>query len=1236
MLVIRRNPERLEKAKYIKRWKGKDGKWKYLYKKSSKQYSKKPVENNKPQKMSREDLPDNIIYHTSPSKIEKIKDRKGNFKDSLFFSADEYSMSSGKTTTYAMDIDNMEFLSPSQFFYDDDYEKLNDIVSDVENYADVDNEMAQGLLDGSEDPFEIIEDGEMAGDLSWFIQGKQGESAKILGYDGAESEDEQGTVYIVPMIGRESDLIEVVEDMGKSMLVIGMKQAHQKLAEKHGVSVSKIEKEIRIGEKEELEHTSDKLEAHKIAMDHIFEDPEYYKKLSEAGLVEKAVKDLNSWKKKLSAILSGEKMSKSLFLRKGKSYPIGTKRTWSGKDYKKVAGGVSGKGKWVRTYTKTEGRGEKQAIRNVMRKIQSASSMEDLAQIISENMSRFKDDSGKTLPVVKEFMSAARGTESGKKKEKVPSTGRILKDTPSSDEILTMLKEKGLYTAKRHASHVAPYEDIKATEEAIRRGENVKQNKEFLKEDVEDLVGSIKDHPGEKEEVKIPDNASSSFKNNAEHAVKNGIDYKIETNRYTKKEEVVYLGTPEEYTAQKDKKTFSDMNDDPVFLTEDQKNSGVSISYPINRSVTIPVAGDPGVSSVVQYEIKPTKQKIVVKKESNIVDFPRKPPTAQEINDKAKKQALQSIANRSGMTLEEVQKISDDFKENNPRKKINIQDIEADVARIKDDQNKDPVDSPEIKEAKNKIRLLQKNQKTMKDVNKIVKNKKMSDEEKIKSLGEDFNLPEHKARGLMEPDFAGRVGFASYQLTNNNAKIKAAINKITDLERRSQQKEAFKPISFDGGSIDIQDDRVVIDHDVKPDRDTISRLKGRGFRWTPSIGSWTRKHTRQAVIDAKQVMNVPLSKSMYMVKDGRLLKAKYISKKYINGKWVYKYTEGSRQAAGPDKPKQMIPAGKFNAGDYFTKTNDPNATPESVMKHATPEVKAKIAATEAKLKNITPTINKYRKINGEGAAAVYSPERQKIHESIIMKMFTSDKMAKAMPEAGKQPTFTMLGGRGGSGKSWFNGKVYDPNTTIVMDSDEIKGQLPEYEGWNAFEVHEESSDILEKAVAMAKEYGLNIVIDATMKTTSSAVERVLDFKKAGYDIKAHYMHAPRHISAQRAVSRFGGKSGRYVPVGVVLSNVSNEKTFDAVKNYASSWSFHDSSGNPPPDLISKKNGALKLAKAIENSSKSVKADPHDMYDFGPVTDPKDYSDDLKRMIEKNRPTVKKSRIVVRNGLSGKK
>ena len=52
------------------------------------------------------------------------------------------------------------------------------------------------------------------------------------------------------------------------------------IAAKHGVEKDKLEKQLEKGIKVEAEHTTDKAIAKEIAMDHLFEDPKYYDKLS--------------------------------------------------------------------------------------------------------------------------------------------------------------------------------------------------------------------------------------------------------------------------------------------------------------------------------------------------------------------------------------------------------------------------------------------------------------------------------------------------------------------------------------------------------------------------------------------------------------------------------------------------------------------------------------------------------------------------------------------------------------------------------------------------------------------------------------------------------------------------------------------------------------------------------------------------------------------------------------------
>lgn len=63
----------------------------------------------------------------------------------------------------------------------------------------------------------------------------------------------------------------------------------EKLAEKHGVSVEHINRQIRMGIEEEREHTSDLGLRIEIAMDHLFKNPNYYDDLKKVEAPEKEV-----------------------------------------------------------------------------------------------------------------------------------------------------------------------------------------------------------------------------------------------------------------------------------------------------------------------------------------------------------------------------------------------------------------------------------------------------------------------------------------------------------------------------------------------------------------------------------------------------------------------------------------------------------------------------------------------------------------------------------------------------------------------------------------------------------------------------------------------------------------------------------------------------------------------------------------------------------------------------------
>lgn len=250
----------------------------------------------------------------------------------------------------------------------------------------------------------------------------------------------------------------------------------------------------------------------------------------------------------------------------------------------------------------------------------------------------------------------------------------------------------------------------------------------------------------------------------------------------------------------------------------------------------------------------------------------------------------------------------------------------------------------------------------------------------------------------------------------------------------------------------------------------------------------------------------------------------------------------------------------FSAKDFF-EDNDKEVSAEDILKEFSPDDIAKIEQVEAKLEDVIETIKLFK--SGE----VYSPERVILHGRIADILLSDNVIERATPTE-QSHIFILLGGRGGSGKSWFKGRVYDPSEFVVLDADEIKEMLPEYQEWNAFQVHEESGEIFDAITDFALSLGLNIVHDSTLKTEKKAIELIQKFKEEGYRIEVHYMYLPRDKAAKRALKRFLN-NGRYVPIEVILGNITNELCFDSVKQLVDVWSFrsNDVSEGEEPILL---------------------------------------------------------------------
>jgi predicted ABC-type ATPase len=194
----------------------------------------------------------------------------------------------------------------------------------------------------------------------------------------------------------------------------------------------------------------------------------------------------------------------------------------------------------------------------------------------------------------------------------------------------------------------------------------------------------------------------------------------------------------------------------------------------------------------------------------------------------------------------------------------------------------------------------------------------------------------------------------------------------------------------------------------------------------------------------------------------------------------------------------------------------------------------------------------------------YTPAREAVHERVLNQIFTPSAVAAAVPAPGEKPQLHVLGGRGGSGKSFITkaeGPV-DASKALLLDSDKIKSLLPEYQGWNAALLHEEATHILNKADDLATHLKINTIHDGTLKTLGSVATRIAKYKAAGYDVNGYFVHTTPATAADRALGRFmrGGERGRYVPPAVILANKTNEESFDKLKNGFKTWKLYDNNG----------------------------------------------------------------------------
>jgi Domain of unknown function (DUF3560)/Large polyvalent protein associated domain 29 len=164
-----------------------------------------------------------------------------------------------------------------------------------------------------------------------------------------------------------------------------------------------------------------------------------------------------------------------------------------------------------------------------------------------------------------------------------------------------------------------------------------------------------------------------------------------------------------------------------------------------------------------------------------------------------------------------------------------LQSIETNTAISSDDPDA-------IAKLKRKIEAAELSQERMKEANKIIKSAKLSTQEKVLWLQENGHEP-----SLLTGDYIERIGYAGYQLSNNNANIRSMKLRLVELEQQLQRAEQADKEETDCPELGLKvvqnnlENRVQIVFPGKPSETVRSILKANGFKWAPSQGAWQRK-----------------------------------------------------------------------------------------------------------------------------------------------------------------------------------------------------------------------------------------------------------------------------------------------------------------------------------------------------------------------------------------------------------
>lgn len=163
-----------------------------------------------------------------------------------------------------------------------------------------------------------------------------------------------------------------------------------------------------------------------------------------------------------------------------------------------------------------------------------------------------------------------------------------------------------------------------------------------------------------------------------------------------------------------------------------------------------------------------------------------------------------------------------------------------------------------LEEIKHKLEACEARQTLMKAANAIMRKHHYQDSPELRAALEPHGLRGLIVTKLLEPDCCKRRGFPDYEISNNGAQLRRWKKELeaeqSRLQRAELQPQTERTINGVRVEEHLEDDRLRLYFPTKPDAQTIKKLKGDGWKWSPSNLAWQRQLTNHARYSAEHVI----------------------------------------------------------------------------------------------------------------------------------------------------------------------------------------------------------------------------------------------------------------------------------------------------------------------------------------------------------------------------------------------